>query len=159
MRGDIKDTSPFVAPVIYSLRQAREDLEKWTADLSPEQVWSSRSGLTPLGFQLKHIAGSVDRLTTYLEERPLSDTQMSELNAEGQPDGDLTNLLARIEEVFTRVERVFRSLDPARLAEPRYIGRKRLPTTAIGLLVHIAEHTQRHVGEAIVTVKALKSAG
>jgi hypothetical protein len=36
-----------------------------------------------------------------------------------------------------------------KLMEPRGIGRKQLPTTVIGLLVHICEHTQRHVGQAI----------
>ena len=37
--------------------------------------------------------------------------------------------------------------------EPREIGRKKLPTTVIGLLTHIAEHTQRHVGQAISASK------
>jgi hypothetical protein len=42
------------------------------------------------------------------------------------------------------------------LPEPREVGRKRLPTTAIGLLTHIAEHTQRHVGQAISASKLAK---
>jgi uncharacterized damage-inducible protein DinB len=46
-------------------------------------------------------------------------------------------------------------MDPATLGDARTVGRKRLPTTVIGLLTHIAEHTQRHVGQAIVTAKAL----
>ena len=33
------------------------------------------------------------------------------------------------------------------------MGRKRLPTTVIGLLTHMAEHTQRHVGQAIAAAK------
>jgi uncharacterized damage-inducible protein DinB len=37
------------------------------------------------------------------------------------------------------------------------VGRKELPTTLGGLLVHIADHTQRHVGQAIVTVKLVRS--
>jgi uncharacterized damage-inducible protein DinB len=44
-------------------------------------------------------------------------------------------------------------MDPATLGDARTVGRKRLPTTVIGLLTHIAEHTQRHVGQAIVTAK------
>ena len=59
--------------------------------------------------------------------------------------------------VFADITRVYdvvaplgwRAFDPARLAEPRTVGRRRLPTTAIGLLTHTAEHTQRHVGQAI----------
>jgi hypothetical protein len=41
----------------------------------------------------------------------------------------------------------------ATLTEPRYVGRKQLPTTVLGLLVHIAEHTQRHIGEAIMIAR------
>lgn len=40
--------------------------------------------------------------------------------------------------------------------EPRTIGRQKLPTTTGGLIVHIAEHTQRHLGQAILTCKLLK---
>jgi uncharacterized damage-inducible protein DinB len=39
------------------------------------------------------------------------------------------------------------------LNEPRYIGKKRLPSTVLGTLVHVAEHTQRHLGQAITTAK------
>jgi hypothetical protein len=39
------------------------------------------------------------------------------------------------------------------LEEPRYIGKKRLPSTVLGILVHVAEHTQRHLGQAITTAK------
>jgi uncharacterized damage-inducible protein DinB len=39
------------------------------------------------------------------------------------------------------------------LPEPCGVGRKRLPTTVGGLLTHIAEHTQRHVGQAISAAK------
>ncbi|MEP6714465.1 MAG: DinB family protein, partial [Terriglobia bacterium] len=41
----------------------------------------------------------------------------------------------------------------ATLREWRRVGRQQLPTTVIGLLVHIAEHTQRHVGQAISAAK------
>lgn len=35
------------------------------------------------------------------------------------------------------------------------MGKKRLPTTVAGLLVHVADHTQRHVGQAITTAKVV----
>ena len=54
-------------------------------------------------------------------------------------------------------EQVIRALDPATLADPRSVGRKQLPTTVIGLVVHLAEHTQRHVGELIVTTKLARN--
>jgi hypothetical protein len=52
---------------------------------------------------------------------------------------------------------VVRALNPASLADPRQVGRKRLPTTVIGLLTHIAEHTQRHVGQAISAAKLARA--
>jgi hypothetical protein len=57
---------------------------------------------------------------------------------------------------FHNAATIVRSLDPATLNEPREVGRKKLPSTVGGLLTHIAEHTQRHVGEAIITARILK---
>jgi len=48
-------------------------------------------------------------------------------------------------------------LDATRLTDAREIGRKRLPTTVLGLLTHIAEHTQRHVGQAISAAKLARA--
>lgn len=41
------------------------------------------------------------------------------------------------------------------LLEPRSVGRAQLPSTLLGLLVHAAEHTQRHVGQLLVTARIL----
>jgi hypothetical protein len=38
------------------------------------------------------------------------------------------------------------------------VGRKKLPTTVIGLIVHLAEHTQRHVGQAVSAAKLARAA-
>jgi len=35
------------------------------------------------------------------------------------------------------------------------VGRQQIPSTVIGLLVHAAEHTMRHLGQLLVTVKIL----
>jgi len=37
------------------------------------------------------------------------------------------------------------------------VGRAQLPSTVIGLLVHAAEHTMRHTGQLMVTVRFLVS--
>ncbi|MCP6324565.1 hypothetical protein NL453_29490, partial [Klebsiella pneumoniae] len=73
---------PAIGAVLHSFQQAREDLEKWTGDLSKEQLWMKPAGLTPVGGQIHHIAGSIDRLSTYLEGRQLSDAQLQELKGE-----------------------------------------------------------------------------
>jgi uncharacterized damage-inducible protein DinB len=48
-----------------------------------------------------------------------------------------------------------RELAKADLEERRTVGKKALPTTVGGLLVHVADHTQRHVGQAITTAKII----
>lgn len=141
--------NPLLAPTLYAFQQVREDLHRHTAGLSDEQVWARPHGLTPLGFHLRHIAGSVDRLTTYLLGNNLDGAQMAVLAAEATPGESLIILLRDIEAALQRAEEAIRSLDAGKLAEPRWVGRKRLPTTAIGLVVHLAEHTQRHLGQAI----------
>jgi uncharacterized damage-inducible protein DinB len=50
-------------------------------------------------------------------------------------------------------EATIRELDVSDLTVVREIGRKRIPVPLGVLLAHIAEHTQRHVGEAIITLK------
>jgi uncharacterized damage-inducible protein DinB len=37
------------------------------------------------------------------------------------------------------------------------VGKKQLPTSVGGLLVHLADHTQRHVGQIVTTAKVLKA--
>ena len=153
LRGPITDVSPLIAPVLYAFQQAREDLANHTEGLTDEQVWARPFGLAPLGFQLRHIGGSVDRLTTYLLGKELDETQLAALREEMEPGESREQLLAQVYEALAQAEARIRSIDPATLAEPRVVGRKRLPTTVIGLLVHIAEHTQRHVGQAISAAK------
>jgi hypothetical protein len=154
LRGPLAEISPLLAPVLRSFEQAREDLARHSDGLTPEQIWASPHGFGPAGFHLRHIAGSTDRLLTYFEGRQLSEQQLAELAAESTADGPgRDELLARIDRVFRRAEETIRAFDPARLAEAREVGRQRLPTTAMGLLIHIAEHTQRHVGQAISAAK------
>jgi uncharacterized damage-inducible protein DinB len=111
-----------------------------------------------VGFHLRHIAGSTGRLMTYLQGSALNPEQLASLEVEHVPAGaGRTELLALLDEAFRDAETVVRAIDPATLAEPRTVGRKHLPTTVIGLLVHIAEHTQRHVGQAISAAKRVRA--
>ena len=157
LRGPFPDVHPLLAPVLFAFQQTREDLAHHTVGLTAAQVWARPHGLAPLGFHMRHIAGSVDRLIIYLEGGLLSDAQIAELAAEMAPGADLPELMERIEQALHRAEGVVRSLDPAALGEPRWVGRKRLPTTVIGLLTHIAEHTQRHLGQAISAAKLARA--
>jgi uncharacterized damage-inducible protein DinB len=159
LRGPISNVHPLIAPMLYAFQQAREDLATHTAGLTIEQIWATPHGLGSLGFHIRHIAGSTSRLITYLEGNQLSEHQLAELRTEPEPGASIQNLLAGMERSFEHAEAVVRALNPADLAAPREVGRKRLPTTVIGLLTHIAEHTQRHVGQAISAAKLARITG
>ena len=154
LRGPIPGVQPLVAPILYTFQQAQEDLAKYTERLTVAQIWATPHGFGSVGFHIRHIAGSTDRLMTYLEGRDLTTDQMSALRGEEQPGSEGREaLLAQMEAAFQQAEATVRGLDSATLAEPRWVGRKRLPTTVIGLLTHIAEHIQRHIGQAISAAK------
>jgi len=147
-----------VAPTVHAYMQAREDLAQWTNGLSDAQIWSRPHGLAPVGFQLRHIAGSVDRLTSYLRGEQLSSEQIEAARGEMEPGAGRVELLEMAARSLQESERVIRELDPATLTAARAVGRKQLPTTVMGLVVHLAEHTQRHVGELIITSKLARMA-
>jgi uncharacterized damage-inducible protein DinB len=153
MRGPIPGIDAFIAPLFYSFQMAREDLAKYTAGLTTEQIWATPHGFGSIGFHLRHIAGATDRLMTYVAGDQLSDVQMAALKSEKEPGATCEVLLAAINEAFEKAEAAARALEPAHLADPRGVGRKQLPTTVVGLLVHLAEHTQRHIGQAISAAK------
>jgi uncharacterized damage-inducible protein DinB len=154
MRGPIEGVHPLVAPILYSFQQAREDIAKYTEALTANQLWESPHGFGSVGFHILHIAGSTDRLMTYLQGRQLTEAQLATLLAEKSTTGlSRKELLGHLDHAFRSAEAVVRALDPATLAESREVGRQRLPSTVIGLLTHIAEHTQRHVGQAISAAK------
>jgi hypothetical protein len=153
LRGPLAGVHPLVAPTLHAYAQAREDLDHWTDGLTDAEIWSQPHGLAPVGFQLRHIAGSVERLTAYLRSEQLTPEQIEAMRQEMEPGPGRSKLLAEVNEALHKSEQVIRALDPATLGQPRSVGRKQLPTTAIGLVVHLAEHTQRHVGELIITAK------
>lgn len=157
LRGPIPGVDPLVSPILYAFQQAREDLARHTDGLTPEQLWATPHGFGSAGFHIRHIAGSTDRLMTYLRGRDLSEEQFAELRSEGRPTAaGREDLLAKLDTALSAAEAIVRSIDPATLAEPRTVGRQKRPTTVIGLLTHIAEHTQRHVGQAISACKLAK---
>lgn len=153
LRGPIEGVDSLVAPVLYAFQQAREDLSRYTAGLTTAQLWARPHGFGSVGFHIRHIADSTERLMSYLEERRLTPEQLAALENEHYPGMDREQLLIQLDRSLRGAESIVRRIDAGRLAEPRYVGRKRLPTTVIGLLTHIAEHTQRHTGQAIGAAK------
>jgi len=153
LRGPLAGVHPLLAPALRAYMQTLEDLAHWTDGLSDAQIWSRPHGLAPVGFQLRHIAGSVERLTTYLRGEQLTSQQLDAARSEMEAGPGRAELLEMVARSLQDSERVIRSLDPAALSNTRAVGRKQLPATVAGLVVHLAEHTQRHVGELIITCK------
>ena len=157
MRGPIADVAPHLMPIFHSFMQVREDLAQHTAGLTSAQVWKRVGTLPSVGFHLRHIAGSVDRLVTYLMGGELTADQMGFLKSEQAPGATLDELLRAVTASLEDAERRISTIPESALDEPRHIGRKRLPATVLGLLVHIAEHTQRHLGQVITTAKLVRA--
>lgn len=155
MSGTLSGLNPVVAALLYSFQHAREEVEAWTKDLSTEDLSRSVLGLAPVSFHIRHIAGSVDRLLTYARGEQLSAGQLAALPEERETGMSRDQLLKLLDDAFERAAVTVRGLDPGSLGETREIGRKRIPVPLATLLVHVAEHTQRHVGQAIVTAKAV----
>jgi hypothetical protein len=159
LRGPVPGIHTLLQPVAHSLLQAKEELEDRIPSLSEEQIWNSMNDATPIGIQLRHLAGSLDRLCTYAQGRQLTPQQVAALKRErrlDQPvpsrDELLTAALRSIESALN----LLRNCDPSTLTEQREVGRARLPSTVLGLLYHAAEHTQRHLGQIAMTKRMLK---
>jgi uncharacterized damage-inducible protein DinB len=157
LRGTLAEVPAVARGVLHALELAREDAHKWCANLSDAQIHARPAGLPSVAFQLRHIAGSLDRLLTYAEGRALSEGQLQTLKDEATPGGSAKEVLAELDAAISRGSSRVRSLASEDLALPRAVGSKRLPTTLGGLLVHIADHTQRHVGQAITTAKLVSA--
>jgi uncharacterized damage-inducible protein DinB len=154
LRGPLENVSPTLMPVAHALLQAAEDLEVATA-LTPEQLWRNVGTAASVGFHLRHIAGSIDRLVTYADAQQLSSTQMTFLKNETITGATASELLNEARAAITRALEILQTTRDSILFEPRTVGRQKLPSTVIGLLYHIGEHTSRHAGQVITSVKSL----
>ena len=157
LRGPVPGIAPVLQPAAHALIQAREDVLAMATSVSTERLWTRHDGAASAGFHLLHLAGALDRLFTYARGESLSDAQKFALRAEAQDHPELGGAgLAAI--VAAQIDRALEQLaatDPARVFDERKIGRAGLPSNVLGLLFHAAEHTTRHVGQFVTTVKLL----
>lgn len=157
LRGSDTEVPAVARAILHALQSAEEDLREWCGNLSEGEVNARPAGVAPIAFHLRHVARSVDRLLTYAEGGSLSERQLAQLGSELDLDGELAELFEELESSLRAAARRIRALASANLEEPRTVGRSHLPTTVGGLLVHVADHTQRHVGQAITTAKILRA--
>jgi uncharacterized damage-inducible protein DinB len=158
LRGTHADVPAAGRAVLHALELALDDLTRWTAGLTDAELHAQPLGLTPIAFHLRHIARSTDRILTYAEGEQLSPEQLAALKSESEGKQEsLAELLAGVEVSFTAAAERIRVLATANLDTPRFVGRKQLPTSIGGALIHVVDHTQRHVGQVVTTAKVLKA--
>ena len=155
LRGTLGELDPLRRGVLHALQLASEDAGRWCVGLSDAEMEARPFGLPSVGFQMRHMVRSLDRLLTYAEGRPLSEGQLSALDAEMVAAVSWESLFVEFEGGLRVAGDRVLAFSPASYSEVRGVGRKMLPTTVGGLLVHCAEHTQRHAGQMVTTAKVV----
>jgi hypothetical protein len=154
-RGSLEELDPLRRGVIHAFWMASEDVELWCRELSEVELEARPFGLPSVGFQMRHMVRSLDRLLTYAEGRQLNERQMAALESEMVAGSSRDDLFGEFVGGLYFAEDRVKEFSPARYAEVRGVGRRMLPSTVGGLLVHCAEHTQRHAGQMVTTVKVV----
>jgi hypothetical protein len=156
LRGTLQEVPAVQRGIVHALELAGEDLQRWCGRLSDEELNARPGGLPPVAFHLRHIARSLDRLLTYAEGRDLSEPQLAALKTEMDPGATRAAFFSELNSALAKSMIRVRAFDVSAFEQIRVVGRKQLPTTVAGLLVHVADHTQRHVGQAITTAKIVR---
>lgn len=155
LSGTHTDLPAVLRAVVHALELAREDIDAAVAPL-PDAALDARPGkVASIAFHLRHIPRSLDRLLSYAEGNQLSSAQLDALKSEGEPAGTKADLLAEFHQGLDDATRRVRAFAGADLEQARGVGRKALPTTVGGLLVHCADHTLRHTGQIVTTAKVV----
>ncbi|MDB5020384.1 MAG: DinB family protein [Pedobacter sp.] len=159
-RGPLPDITPLLQPVGHALLQAREELHVYMNNFPAGLLWERPAGMASPGFHLQHLSGVLDRVFTYARAEGLNDRQFEQLEEEGKDCKEGYTVEALVNRFSMQVDMAMeqlRNTDPMILTDYRGVGRAGLPSTVIGLLVHAAEHTMRHLGQLMVTAAVLRS--
>jgi hypothetical protein len=155
LRGTLTEVDALRRQVLHAFELAAEDVERWCAGLSDAEMNARPFGIAPVAFHLRHIARSLDRLLTYAEAGTLNGAQMDALASEMESGAFAEIVLAEVRAGLGESRRRVLMISQQSYEDPRGVGRAMLPSTVGGLLVHCAEHTQRHVGQAVTTAKVV----
>ena len=165
LRGPLPGVPRELMPAAHALAQAAEDVPRAVlapAPLPAELLWARPGGAASVGFHLRHVAGSIDRLLTYAAGGALGEAQRAFLGAEADRSAgaaEAEELAGLATAAVERALATMRATDVGRLHEPREVGRLALPSSLFGLLFHVAEHTQRHVGQIVTTARIVRGLG
>lgn len=158
-RGPIENIPALLQPVAHALLEASEEAHSIMGGFPENLLWERPEGVASPAFHLQHIQGVIDRLFTYSRKELLNEKQMDEISREGNKEKtslSMQQMLNLLDKRIADAVEELKNVNPNSLTEPRGIGRKQIPTTLIGLYVHAAEHSMRHIGQLLVTVRMLK---
>jgi len=156
LSGPVDGVPAVLQPAAHALLQAREDVAAYAAKLPAGLLWETR-GAASAGYHLLHMAGALDRLFTYARGEALNDAQRAAAKAEAvpHPEFDTDALVTALNGAIDVALGQLRATDAGTVLDARRVGRLGLPSTVLGCLFHGAEHTTRHAGQFITTVKLL----
>ncbi|MEC8831351.1 MAG: DinB family protein [Bacteroidota bacterium] len=159
LSGPIPDVPALLQPAAHALLQSVREIKKYVSDFPEDKLWEKPCGRASAGFHLRHITGVLDRMLSYAEKKALTAEQFNFLKNEGNGENAPSSekLIHDFEEKVNEALEYFKNTPESILTEERFVGRKKLPSTVVGLLFHAAEHSQRHVGQLLVTVSVLKN--
>lgn len=155
-RGPVSGFAALLMPVAHSFLQVKEELTALAAELDDDLLWHPESGAASIGFHIRHIGGSTERLLTYARGEELTPEQLAAARAELREQPPLDQLLATTLAALDRALDQVRSTSVDTLLEARTVGRAKLPSTTLGLLFHAAEHATRHAGQALTTARLVR---
>jgi len=157
LRGPIDGVPPVLQPVAHALLQANDEIYTILMDFPQNKLWEQPAGVASVAFHLQHIPGVLDRLFSYSKGLPITNAQLKYLSEEGLEDPLIKKdtLIANLSEKIRESVEYLKIVDPEKVQEVRTVGRKKLPSTVLGLLFHAAEHSMRHTGQLIVTARIL----
>lgn len=158
LRGPVIGIQPLLQPAAHTLLQVGEDVIPIVQHLTPAELWARPGGAAAIGFHLAHMPGSLERLLTYSRGETLTPEQFARLAAERTVHDDrpeLGQLLERFRAGLDEAIDYFRTIPENALLTPREVGRKRLPSTTLGLIIHAAEHSARHAGQIVTLTKVV----
>ena len=157
LRGPLPNIPALLQPIAHALLQAQEEVHTLMADFPDSLLWERPANVAAPAFHLQHLTGVLDRLFTYAQGESLSTAQLNVLAAEGKFNESITvqSLVSAFDKQIEQSISVLATTDETTLTQAREVGRAKLPSTVIGLFTHAAEHTTRHLGQLLVTVKIL----
>ena len=158
-RGPVEGIPALLQPVAHALLQAEEEIVDAITGMPEDLLWQQPAGAASAAFHVKHITGVIDRLFTYANGQMLDQQQFERIKLEAVRYEVIT-APQLLDALHAQIQAALAQLSQTKektLKDERGIGRKQIPTTVLGLLFHAAEHTMRHTGQLLVTVRIVNS--